>query len=80
MYGDFDYKNKKPQVISNRNMHQDKKGRPCTRLGWLTNASGDCVDVNGRKKLDRREMSETGDLLKLYNLSGKRFELKDVMG
>lgn len=80
VFGDFDYKNKKAQIISIQNTYQDKKGRPCTRLGWLTDASGDLVDVHGRKKLNRKVIGDTGDFQKLYNLSGKRFELKDVIG
>ena len=42
-------------------MYQDKKSRPCTRLGWLTDASGDLVDVHGRKKLSRKVIGDTGD-------------------
>jgi len=38
------------------------------------------VDVHGRKKFDKNQLSKDGDLPRLFNYSGKRFDIKDVMG
>jgi len=37
------------------------------------------VDKHGRKKFDRKQL-ENDDLQKLLNYSGKRFDIKDIMG
>ena len=37
------------------------------------------VDKKGRKRFDRRQL-EDGDIPKLLNYSGRRFDIKDVMG
>ena len=36
--------------------------------------------MNGRKKFDKTQLTKDGDLPKLFNYSGKRFDIKDVMG
>ena len=41
---------------------------------------GHVIDINGHKKFDRRQLTSDGDLHKLYTYSGKRFDIKDVMG
>ena len=58
----------------------DKKGRRCNKHGWmvLTN-QGHLVDVSGRKKFDKNQLPD-GDLPKLLNYQGRRFDVKDVMG
>jgi len=38
------------------------------------------VDQHGAKKFDRRQLVAEGDLPKLFNYNGKRFDIKDVMG
>ena len=37
------------------------------------------VDKHGRKKFDRKQLDD-GDVQKLLNYSGKRFDVKDVIG
>ena len=58
----------------------DKKGRRVNRYGWLVQGGNvHIVDKKGRKRFDRRQL-EDGDIPKLLNYSGRRFDIKDVMG
>lgn len=58
----------------------DKKGRRVNRFGWLVQGgNGHIVDKQGRKKFDRKQLDD-GDIQKLLNYSGRRFDIKDVMG
>lgn len=41
---------------------------------------GHLVDKHGRKKFDKRQLTNEGDIPKLYNLAGKRYDIKDTMG
>ena len=38
------------------------------------------MDRLGRKKLDKKQLTPEGDIPKLFTLSGKRYDIKDVMG
>ena len=80
--GDFDYVDGKPQLMqTNKGFFMDKKGRRVNKHGWMTLAGqGHLVDVQGRKKFDKSQLTKEGDLHKLYNYSGQRFDIKDVMG
>jgi hypothetical protein len=42
--------------------------------------SGNLVDKFGRKKFDKRQLQSDGDFPKLFSYSGKRFDIKDLMG
>ena len=46
----------------------DKKGRRVNKHGWmvLTN-QGHLVDISGRKKFDKQQLTSDGDLPKLLN-------------
>lgn len=57
----------------------DKKGRRINKHGWLINPNSHIADKHGRIRFDRRQL-EDGDLQRLYNFSGKRFDIKDVIG
>ena len=58
----------------------DKKGRRVNRFGWLVQGgNGHIVDKLGRKKFDRKQLDD-GDMQKLLNYNGKRFDIKDVIG
>ena len=58
----------------------DKKGRRVNRFGWLEQGGNrHVVDKHGRKKFDRKQLDD-GDVQKLLNYSGKRFDVKDVIG
>lgn len=50
------------------------------RFGWLVQGgNGHIVDKLGRKKFDRKQLDD-GDIQKLLNYTGKRFDIKDVIG
>jgi len=50
------------------------------RYGWLVQGgNGHIVDRLGRKKFDRKQLDD-GDMQKLLNYNGKRFDIKDVIG
>ena len=38
------------------------------------------MDRHGRKKLDKKQLTPETDIPKLFTLSGKRYDIKDVMG
>lgn len=38
------------------------------------------VAENGRPKFDKKLLTGDGDLPKLYNLQGKKFDMRDAMG
>ena len=57
----------------------DKRNRRVNKHGWLSAPSGHIFDKFGRKKFDRK-MLDDQDLQRLLNYSGKRFDIKDVMG
>ena len=58
----------------------DKKGRRVNKHGWMTLAGqGHLVDIHGRKKFDKLQLTTDGDLPKLFNYQGRRFDIKDVM-
>ena len=48
----------------------DKSGRLVNKKGWLIDKAGNIVDWNGRKKFDKKQLTEEGDLPRLFNLSG----------
>jgi hypothetical protein len=43
-------------------------------------SQGHLVDFLGRKKFDKSQLTKDGDLNKLYNYDGMRFDIKNVMG
>ena len=70
-----------PQLLQTKQgFYVDKKGRRVNRFGWLVQGgNGHIVDRHGRKKFDRKQLDD-GDIQKLLNYSGKRYDIKDVMG
>ena len=70
-----------PQLLQTKQgFYVDKKGRRVNRFGWLVQGgNGHVVDKQGRKKFDRKQLDD-GDIQKLLNYSGRRFDIKDVMG
>jgi len=80
---DFDQKTNMaiPRLFrTQQGFFMDKKNRRVNKYGWLVQAnSGHIVDKFGRKKFDRKQL-EDGDLQKLLNYSGKRFDIKDIIG
>jgi hypothetical protein len=82
LMGDFDYLDGKPQLMqTNQGFFMDKKSRRVNKNGWMCLASqGHLVDFLGRKKFDKSQLTKDGDLPKLFNYQGKRFDIKSVMG
>ena len=83
--GDFDYdKQGKPLIVTNkRGELVDKKGRKVNKKGYLTDkgpSGGSIIDKNGKKKFDRKQLTSDGDLPKLYNYSGRRYDMNDIIG
>lgn len=69
----------------------DKKGRRVNKHGWLEAdeevpvpgrplPKAHIIDKHGRKKLDKHQLTDDGEIPKLYTLSGKRYDIRDVMG
>jgi hypothetical protein len=82
LMGDFDFVDGQPRMmVTNKGFFVDKKGRRVNKHGWMVLANqGHLVDKHGRKKFDKRQLTNEGDIPKLYNLSGKRYDIKDTMG
>lgn len=81
---DFDFDDETGQPIprllqTKQGFFVDKKGRRINKHGWLINPNSHIVDKNGRIRFDRRQL-EDGDLQRLYNYNGKRFDIKDIIG
>ena len=45
----------------------------------MQGGNGHIVDKSGRKKFDRRQLDDD-DIPKLLNYSGKRYDIKDIIG
>lgn len=82
LMGDFDYKNGQPELMqSSQGFFMDKKGRRCNKHGWMVLLNqGHIVDISGRKKFDKAQLQPDGNLHKLFNYQGRRFDIKEVMG
>jgi hypothetical protein len=53
-----------------------KRGRKVNSKGWLTDNDGNIIeDRFGRVKFDKRQMTKDGDLPKMFNYNGKRFDI-----
>lgn len=81
---DFDFDKETGQPIprllqTKQGFFVDKKSRRINKHGWLINANSHICDKNGRIRFDRRQC-EDGDLQRLYNFNGKRFDIKDIIG
>lgn len=80
--GDFDY-DKFGKAVVNKNKRGelvDKKGRRVNKKGFLTDKAGNIIDKNGRKKFDKKQLTADGDLPKMFNYNGRRFDINDVIG
>lgn len=73
---DIDWQTKKPIILKNRQGDTvDKLGRLVNIRGWLVNRAGHVVDFMGVKKFDKKQLTDHGDLPKLFNYSGQRFDI-----
>lgn len=80
--GDFDYdRNGKPIIKKNSSgQYVDKRGAIVTARGYRINEQGHLIDNYGRKKFDKAHMTADGDLPKLFNYNGRRFDIVDTIG
>lgn len=58
----------------------DKIGRVVNKHGYLTNENGDLIDKHNRKKIDMRLLDEDNNIMKLYNLEARRYDIRDLLG
>jgi len=80
--GDFYYdRNGKPIIKKNKSgEYVDKKGAKVSARGYRIDKDGHLIDNYGRKKFDRQHLTSDGDLPKLFNYNGRRFDITDVIG
>ena len=81
--GEFNYdKSKRPIIAKNKAGELvDKRGRLVNKKGWLADKNGNVLDNLGIKKFDKRQLiPETGDLPRLLNYGGQRYDIMDVCG
>jgi hypothetical protein len=81
--GDFDYdRNGKPIVKkgSTPNSFIDKRGSNVSQRGYRVDDDSNMIDNFDRKKFDNAQMTIDGDLPKLFNYNGRRFDITDTLG
>jgi hypothetical protein len=82
--GDFDYDRNNKAVVredaKTPGSFADRKGAKVSSRGYRTDSKGNMIDNHGRKKFDRAQMTPDGDLPKLFNYNGRRFDVTDVIG
>lgn len=54
--------------------------RPVNGAGWLVDAEGNIIDNRGQIKLMKSQLTDKGDIPKLYNYEGKEYKIKNIMG
>jgi hypothetical protein len=81
--GDFDYDRKgKAMILRDKHgKYVDKRGNVVNKNGYrITDPSGHIIDRFGRKKLDKSQLAEDGDIPKLYSYNGRRYNIQDAIG
>jgi hypothetical protein len=80
--GDFDHdRNGRPIVKqSDQGAFVDKRGREVSSRGYRVDKGGNIIDNHDRKKFDKAHLTEDGDLPKLFNYNGRRFDIVDTLG
>ena len=58
----------------------DDNGRQVNENGIMIDEEGNVIDKYGRKKLDKNQLTNKGDLPAMLNYEGKQFRIQDVMG
>jgi len=58
----------------------DDSGKQVNEKGILIDEDGNVTDKYGRKKLDKDQLTNKGDLPPMLNYSGKQYKVFDVMG
>lgn len=80
--GDFDYdKNGKPMIKKDaQGAFVDKRGSRVSSRGYRMDSAENMQDNYGRPKFHKNQMTEDGDLPKLFNYNGRRFDITDSIG
>lgn len=80
--GDFDFdKNGNPIIKKDSNGDfVDKRGKRVSSRGYLIDNDGNIIDHAGRKKFDKSHVTADGDLPKLFNYGGRRYDVTDTLG
>jgi len=80
--GDFDYdKNGKPLIKKDsKGNFVDKRGSRVSSRGYRIDPTDNMIDNYDRKKFDSTQMTPDGDLPKLFNYNGRRFDITDCIG
>jgi len=53
-----------------------KRGQKVNDKGWLTDGQGNIIEGRfGRVKFDKQQLTKDGDLPKMFNYNGKRFDV-----
>jgi hypothetical protein len=58
----------------------DKTGSVMSSRGYRVDKDGNILDNQGRKKFDKTQTTPDGDLPKLFNYNGRRFDIVDTIG
>jgi hypothetical protein len=58
----------------------DDSGRQVNEKGIMIDEEGNVIDKYGRKKLDKNQLTNKGDLPPMLNYNGKQYKVQDVMG
>jgi len=58
----------------------DKRGSRVSSRGYRIDEQGNIIDNKDRKKFDKAHTTADGDLPKLFNYNGRRFDITDCIG
>jgi len=58
----------------------DDSGKQVNEKGILIDEEGNVIDKYGRKKLDKNQLTNKGDIPPMLTYNGKQFKAQDVMG
>ena len=80
--GEFDFdRNGKPIIQKNqKGEFVDKRGARVSSRGYRIDEHGNIIDNNGRIKICKAHTTQDGDLPKLFNFNGRRFDIVDCIG
>jgi len=80
--GEFDFdRNGKPIIQKNqKGEFVDKRGSRVSSRGYRIDEQGNIIDNNGRVKIAKSHTTQDGDLPKLFNYNGRRFDIVDCIG